>query len=43
MLLFNWNKIMKVSKGNVADAIQILRIITYKIEPKNYSDKTFKF
>ena len=34
---------MKVSKGNVADAIQILRIITYKIKPKNYHDKTFKF
>ena len=43
MLLFNWNKIMKVSKGNVAEAIQILRIITYKIKPKNYHDKTFKF
>ena len=43
MLLFDWNKIMKVSKGNIADAIQILRIITYKIKPKNYHDKTFRF
>jgi hypothetical protein len=43
MLLFNWNKIMKVSKGNVADIVTILRIITYKIQPKNYYDKTFKF
>ena len=43
MLLFNWNEIMKVSKGNVGDIIQILRIITYKIKPKNYYDKTFKF
>ena len=43
MLLFDWNKIMRVSKGNIADAIQILRIITYKIKPKNYHDKTFKF
>ena len=43
MLLFDWNKIMRVSKGNVGDIIQILRIITYKIQPKNYYDKTFKF
>tara|TARA_S200002703_G_scaffold80543_1_gene69441 strand:- start:736 stop:1128 length:393 start_codon:yes stop_codon:yes gene_type:complete len=43
MLLFDWNKIMRVSKGNVDDIIQILRIITYKIQPKNYYDKTFKF
>ena len=34
MLLFDWNKIVKVSKGNVGDIIQILRIITYKIKPK---------
>jgi len=43
MLLFNWNEIMKVSKGDVGDIIQILRIITYKIKPKNYYDRTFKF
>ena len=34
---------MRVSNGSVEDIIQILRIITYKIEPKNYYDKTFKF
>jgi hypothetical protein len=43
MLLFDWNKIMRISKGNVGHIIQILRIITYKIQPKNYYDKTFKF
>ena len=43
MLLFNWNKIMRVSEGSVDDIIQILRIMTYKIQPKNYYDKTFKF
>ena len=43
MLLFDWNKIVKISKGNVGDIIQILRIITYKIPSKNYYDKTFKF
>jgi hypothetical protein len=43
MLLFDWNKIMRISKGNVGNIIQILRIITYKIQPKNYYDKTFKF
>ena len=34
---------MQVSKGNVNDIITILRIITYKLTPKNYYDKTFKF
>jgi len=43
MLLFNWNRIVKASNGNVADIITILRIITFKIHPKNYHDKTFKF
>ena len=43
MLLYNWDKIVKISKGNVGDIITILRIITYKIQPKNYYDKTFKF
>ena len=43
MLLFDWNKIVRVSEGKVGDIITILRIITYKIEPKNYYDKTFKF
>ena len=40
MLLYNWDKIVKISKGNVGDIITILRIITYKIQPKNYYDKT---
>ena len=43
MLLFNWNEIMKVSKGDIGEIIQILRIITYKIKAKNYYYKTFKF
>ena len=43
ILLYDWNKIMQVSKGNVNDIITILRIITYKLTPKNYYDKTFKF
>ena len=34
---------MQVSKGNVNDIITILRIITYRLTPKNYYDKTFKF
>ena len=28
MLLYNWDKIVKISKGNVGDIITILRIIT---------------
>jgi hypothetical protein len=43
MLLFNWNEILKVSKGNVLDIITILRIITFKLTPKNYNDRVFKF
>ena len=43
MVLFNGNKIIKVSKGDIGKIIQILRIITYKIQPKNYYDKTFEF
>ena len=43
MILYNWNSILKSSNGNVNDIITILRIITYKITPKNYYDKTFKF
>ena len=40
---YNWKKIVKASNGSVADIITILRIITYKITPKNYYDRTFKF
>ena len=43
MILYNWKSILKSSNGNVNDIITILRIITYKITPKNYYDKTFKF
>ena len=43
MLLFNWNEILKRSKGNVMDTITILRIITFKLTPKNYNDRVFKF
>ena len=43
MIYYNWKKIVEASHGNVADIITILRIITYKITPKNYYDKTFKF
>jgi|TARA_B110000211_G_scaffold21757_1_gene22528 hypothetical protein len=43
MLLFNWNEILKVSNGNVMDTITILRIITFKLTPKNYNDRVFKF
>ena len=43
MIYYNWKKIVEASQGNVGDIITILRIITYKITPKNYYDKTFKF
>ena len=32
-----------LGKGNVLDTITILRIITFKLTPKNYNDRVFKF
>ena len=43
MLLFDWDKVMKVSNGNISHIIAILRMITYKKLPTNYYDPTFKF
>ena len=43
MIYFDWKKILEATNGNVADIITIMRIITYKITPANYYDKTFKF
>ena len=43
MIYFDWKKILEATNGNVADIITIMRIITYRITPKNYYDKTFKF
>lgn len=43
MIYFDWKKILETSNGNVADIITIVRIITFKITPKNYYDKTFRF
>jgi len=43
MIYFDWKKILEASHGNVGDIITILRIVTYKLTPKNYYDKTFRF
>ena len=43
MIYFDRKKILEASNGNVANIITIMRIITFKITPKNYYDKTFKF
>ena len=43
MLLFNWNEILKRSKGNVMDTITILRIITFKLTPKNSTTECLNF
>ena len=43
MLLYNWDKVMSVSNGNISNIIAILRMITYKKLPTNYYDPTFKF
>jgi len=43
MIFYNWEKILRSSNGKVIDIVAILRLITYKITPKNYHDRTFKF
>ena len=43
MIYFDWKKILEANNGNVGDIITIMRIITFRITPKNYYDKTFKF
>ena len=43
MLLYNWDKVMSVSNGNISNIIAILRMIAYKKLPTNYYDPTFKF
>ena len=43
MIYFDWKKILEATNGNVGDIITIMRIITIRITPKNYYDKTFKF
>ena len=42
MIYFDWKKILEATNGNVGDIITIMRIITFRITPKNYYDKTFK-
>ena len=44
MILYNWKKIIKESKGKVGDIVTILYILTYRKEPPiNRKDRRFKF
>jgi hypothetical protein len=43
MIFYDWERILRASRGNAFDIVTILRIITYKLTPKNYYDSTFKF
>lgn len=44
MILYNWKKIIKESKGKVGDIVTILYILTYRKEPPiNRNDRRFKF
>jgi len=43
MILFNWDKILRESKGSVNDILTILNILTYKLPPVNRYDRKFKF
>ena len=43
MLFYNWEKILRESKGNVSDILTILNILTYKLPPVNRYDRKFKF
>ena len=43
MLFYNWEKILRESKGSVKDILTILHILTYKLPPVNRYDRKFKF
>jgi hypothetical protein len=43
MLFYNWEKILRESKGSVSDILTILNILTYKLPPVNRYDRKFKF
>lgn len=44
MILYNWKKIIRESKGKVGDIVTILYILTYRKEPPiNRKDRRFKF
>ena len=43
MLFYNWEKILRESKGSVKDIMTILNILTYKLPPVNRYDRKFKF
>jgi len=44
MILYNWKKIKRESKGKVGDIVTILYILTYRKEPPiNRKDRRFKF
>ena len=43
MLFYNWEKILRESKGSVSDILTVLNILTYKLPPVNRYDRKFKF
>lgn len=43
MLFYNWEKILRESKGSVKDIMTILNILIYKLPPVNRYDRKFKF
>ena len=43
MILFDWHKVYKESKGKSIEIIRIIDLITYKRLPKNRKDKIYKY
>lgn len=43
MLLFNWKKVFRISKGNLNTCLNIMRTITYKPTPKNKYDSAYNY
>ena len=43
MLLFNWKKVFRISKGNLHTCLDIMRTITYNPIPKNKYDSAYNY
>lgn len=43
MVLFNWKKVFRVSRGNLRSCLEIMRILTYRPIPLNKYDTAYKY
>lgn len=43
MVLFSWKKVFYHSKGKPTEIVRIIRMLTYKMVPRNEFDKIYKY